>query len=117
MNPGHKIPGYNLAWAALTPSMIRAVSNLVRKRLNIKTDLMQTIMKRKLGLFGHICRMENSRKIKSVMLGIMEGKGRRGRPNMQWIDNIKEWCNKDLYSLPIQLAYICTRPKTLETND
>ena len=35
------------------------------------------------------------------MLGIMDGKGRRGRPNMEWIDNIKEWCNKDLYSLTI----------------
>jgi len=32
------------------------------------------------------------------MLGIT-GKGRRGRPNMEWIDNIEEWCNKDLYSL------------------
>src|SRR6218665_726374 len=73
----------------------------VRKRQNIKTDLMQTIMKRKLELFGHtcICRMEDSRKIKSVMLGIMDGKGRSGRPNMRWIDNIKEWCKKDLYSL------------------
>src|SRR6218665_423100 len=78
------------------------VTNMeVRKRLNIKTDLMQTIMKRKFGLFEHICRMENSRKIKSVMLGITDGKGRRGRPNMEWIDNIKEWCNKDLYSLTI----------------
>jgi len=27
--------------------------------------------------------------------------GRRGRPNMEWIDYIKEWCNKDLYSLTI----------------
>ena len=39
--------------------------------------------------------MEDSRKVKSVMLGIMDGKG---RPNMEWIDNIKEWCN-NLYSL------------------
>ena len=64
---------------------------------------MQTIMKRKLGLFGHtcICRVENSRKIKSVMLGITDGKGRRGRPNMEWIDNIKDWCNTDLHSLTI----------------
>ena len=58
---------------------------------------MQTTMKRRLGLFGHICRMEDNRKIKSLMLGITDEKGRRGRPNrpMKWIDNIKEWCNKD----------------------
>jgi len=31
----------------------------------------------------------------------MDGKGRRGRPNMEWVGNIKEWCNKDLYSLTI----------------
>ena len=80
---------------------MKVTNKEVRKRLSIKTDLMQTIMNRKMGLFGHICRMKNSRKIKSVMLGIMDGKGRRGRPNMEWLDNIKEWCNKDLYSLTI----------------
>jgi len=42
---------------------------------------MQTVMKRKLVLFGNIYRMEDSRKIKSVMLVIMDGKGRLGRPN------------------------------------
>jgi len=35
------------------------------------------------------------------MLGIMNGKGRCGRPNREWIDDIKEWCKKDLYSLTI----------------
>ena len=51
-------------------------------------------------------------KNKSVMLGIMYGKGRRGRPNREWIDDIKEWCNKS-----VQLDYICTRLKIVETND
>jgi len=35
------------------------------------------------------------------MLKIMDGKGRRGRPNREWIDYIKEWCKKYLYSLTI----------------
>ena len=35
------------------------------------------------------------------MLGIMNGKGRRGRPNREWIDNIKERCKKDLYGLTL----------------
>jgi len=51
-------------------------------------------------------------KIKSVMLGIMDGRSRRGRPNREWIGDIKEWCKK-LYSLTI----ICTIPKIVETND
>src|SRR6218665_648297 len=50
----------------------------IRKRLNIKKDLMQAVMSRKLGLFGHVCRIKNNRKIKDVMLGMMEGTGRRG---------------------------------------
>ena len=48
--------------------------------------------------------------IKSVMLGIMHGKG---RPNREWIDDIKKRCKKDLFSLTI----IFTRPKIVETND
>jgi hypothetical protein len=75
----------------------------VRKRLNIKEDLMQAIMKRKLGMFGHICRMKNNRKLKTVMTGMMEGKGRRGRPCREWLDDIKDWCQSDIYSLT-QLA-------------
>src|SRR6218665_3611163 len=100
----------------VTSELAMEVTNKeVRKKAKYKNrsdaHQMQTITKRKLGLFGHtcICRVENSRKIKSVMLGIMDGKGRRGRHNMEWIDNIKEWCNKDLYSL--------TRSTILEAND
>ena len=50
---------------------------------------------RKLSLFGHICRMENERKMKSVILGSMDGKGKRGRPKREWLDDIREWCQKD----------------------
>jgi len=60
----------------------------------------QTVMNWKLGLFAEQ-QEEDSRKIKSVMLGIMDGKGRRERPNGEWIDDIKKWCKNDLYSLTI----------------
>ena len=36
-------------------------------------------MRRKLGLFGHVCRMKNNRKIKDVMMGMMEGTGVTGQ--------------------------------------
>ena len=73
---------------------MKVTNREVQKRLNIKADLMQTVKTGKLGLFGHICRMEDSRKIKSVMLAIMDGKRRCGRPNREWIDDIKEWYKK-----------------------
>ena len=30
------------------------------------------------------------------MEGIVEGKRRRGRPEKQWIDNIKEWTMREI---------------------
>ena len=81
-------------------SWTEKVTNVeVRKRLKIREDLMQAVMRRKLNLFGHICRMDNSRKIKGVMVGIMEGTGKRGRPSREWLDDIRDWCQKDVHSL------------------
>jgi len=52
---------------------------------------MQLITERKLhGLFGHICRMENIRKITIVMTGMMEGAGSKGRPCREWIEDIED---------------------------
>ena len=68
--------------------------------MNIKEDIIQKEMKRKLKLFGYIVRMDDSRKIKSVMLGIiMDGTNRKGRPCREWLDDIKEWCQKDIHLL------------------
>jgi len=36
----------------------------------------------------------------------MNGKGRRGRPNCEWIEDINEWCQKDLYNLTIIINYM-----------
>src|SRR6218665_263539 len=40
----------------------------IRKRQNIKKDLTQAVMRRKLGLFGQVYKMENIKKIKDVMM-------------------------------------------------
>src|SRR5260221_6589109 len=76
-------------------------TNVDVRRLTIIKDLMHTVMKRKLGLFGHTCRMDNSRKIRSVMMGIMDGTGRRGRPNRKWLNDIRDWCQEDIQRLSI----------------
>src|SRR6218665_308532 len=78
---------------------LKVTNKEVRKRLNIKTDMMQTIMKRKLGLFGHICRMENSRKIKIVMLGIWMG--REDVEDLIWS------------GFPIPIPIVLLQPKTI----
>ena len=60
-----------------------------------RETLLQRVICRKLQLFGHICRMDDSRKLKTLMFGVMEGKNRRGRPCREWIDDVTAWCGKD----------------------
>lgn len=49
------------------------------EKLGIGKELQRAIQ-RKLWLFGHICRMEDNGKLKTVMFGIVEGMNKRGRP-------------------------------------
>jgi len=50
----------------------------IRIRLNPKADLLHKLIERKVDLFGHIARMDNSGKIKSVLMGKMDGDNRKG---------------------------------------
>ena len=60
---------------------------------------MQKVIQRKLRLFGHICRMDDSRKIKTLVLRMMDGSNKRGRPHREWSDDIKQWCGTTLQEL------------------
>ena len=59
------------------------------------------MMERKIKLFGHIFRMDDSRLVKNVVFGIMDGRNRRERPSREWMDDIKEWCRVDVQTLSI----------------
>ena len=37
-------------------------------------------------LFGHVARIGNDRKLKTVRFGVMEVKNKRGRPHREWAD-------------------------------
>ena len=50
-------------------------------------------------LFGHICRMDNSRKIKTLVFRMMDGSNKRGRPHREWSDDIEQWCGATLQEL------------------
>ena len=66
----------------------------IRKKISKEETIIDIIKKRKLRLFGHICRMDDSRLIKHLILGKMDGKSRRGRPCREWLDDITEWCQR-----------------------
>ena len=69
----------------------------VKKRMGRKETVMDTIRTRKLGLFGHVVRMNDERLLRVVTLGSVEGKRPRGRPPRRWIDDITEWCQTTIY--------------------
>jgi len=76
------------------------ISNVeVRRRVGNTKNIVGVIMRRKLCLFGHICRMGDNRLLKSIVFGRMDGTSVRGRPCREWLDDIKEWCNEDIYIL------------------
>jgi len=68
-------------------------------RIKLKENIMQKLIGRKLRLFGHICRMYNSRRIKELMFGRIEGVNRRRRPHRKWLDDITEWGKASLQEL------------------
>src|SRR6218665_3026196 len=74
-------------------------AELYRRIIDLTENLTQKIITRKLELFGHICRIENDRKIKSVVFGRLEGTNKRGRPHKEWMDTITEWCGASLQEL------------------
>ena len=43
--------------------------------------------------------MEDSRLVKEVVFGEMEGKTKRGRPHRDWLYDLMEWCNEQIYEL------------------
>ena len=71
----------------------------VRRRVKSTSNVMQEVVKRKLTMFGHICRMSQERRVKKIMMGTMAGNNRRGRPRREWLKDIEEWCGKDLPTL------------------
>ena len=56
------------------------------------------MLKLKLQYFGHLMRKANSFE-KTLMLGGIEGRRRRGRQRMRWLDGITDWMDVSLSEL------------------
>ena len=71
-------------------SWTRHVTNEEVLRLaDTKRSLFQTVKQRKLSFFGHIMRHDSLQR--NLLEGMVEGKRGRGRPRLQWSDNILQW--------------------------
>ena len=56
------------------------------------------MLKLKLQYLGHLMRRADSLE-KTLMLGGIEGRRRRGRPRMRWLDGITDWMDVSLSEL------------------
>ena len=64
-------------------------NQLILKEISPKYSLEGLMLKLRLQYFGHLMRRTDSLE-KTLMLGKIEGRRRRGRQRMRWLDGITE---------------------------
>ena len=71
------------------PRTARRSNQSILKEINPGYSLEGLMLKLKLQYFGHLMRRANSSE-KTVMLGRIEGRRKKGRKRMRWLDGITE---------------------------
>ena len=73
-------------------------NQLILKEINPEYSLEGLMLKLKLQYFGHLMRRANSLE-KTLMLGKIEGRRRRGQQGMKWLDGITDLMDMNLSKL------------------
>ena len=81
-----------VSWAA------RRSNQSILKEISPEYSLEGLMLKLKLQYFGHLMRRTDSLE-KTLMLGKIEGRRRRGRQRMRWLDGITDLMNMSLSRL------------------
>ena len=71
------------------PWTARRPNQSILKEISLEYSLEELMLKLKLQYFGHLMRRTNSLE-KTLMLGKIEGRGRRGRQRMRWLGGITD---------------------------
>ena len=80
------------------PWTTRRSKQSILKEISPEDSLEGLMLKLKLQYFGHLMRRTNSLE-KTLMLGKIEGKRRRGRQTMRWLDGISKSTDMSLSKL------------------
>ena len=77
------------------PWTARRSNQSILKEISPRISLERMMLKLKLQYFGHLLRRVDSLE-KTLMLGGIGGKRRRGRQRMRWLDGITDWMHMSL---------------------
>ena len=80
------------------PWTARRSNQSILKEINPGISLEGMMLKLKLQYFGHLMQTVDSLE-KTLMLGGIEGRRRRGRPSMRWLDGITDSMDVNLSAL------------------
>ena len=80
------------------PCTARRSNQSILKEINPGISLKGMMLKLKLQYFGHLMRRVDSLE-KTLMLGRIGGRRRRGRQRMRWLDGITDWIDVSLSEL------------------
>ena len=80
------------------PWTARKSNQSILKEISPECSLEGLILKLKLQYFGHLMRRVDSLE-KTLMLGGIGGRRRRGRQRMRWLDGITDWMDVSLSEL------------------
>ena len=97
----HRMDAFELwCWRRLlrVPWTERRLNESILKEINPEYSLEGLMLKLKLRCFGHLMWRAKSL-VKTLMLGKIEGKSRRGRQRMRWLDSIIDSIDRNLSKL------------------
>jgi len=80
------------------PCTARRSNQSILNEINLEYSLERLMLKLKLQYFGHLMRRADSLE-KTLMLGKIEGRRRRGRQRMRWLDGISDSVDMSLSKL------------------